>query len=346
MDIVRENVLQRRVSWGSILAGVVTVLAISILLTTLGTSLGLSMLSPKSDDIINGADKTVIIWSVVSIVFSLACGGFVSGRLAGADGTIHGFLSWASSLLVASLLGFALAGGILNMAGSAIGSVASATGSVVSGLGSAAGKTASGALDVGKNIAERLGLDTQLSNQDTDKQVLDALKKSNIKELQPEFLQSQLQAAGKDLAQSVKELVVNPGNSDAIIDSLNQKLKSRVDTVSKNIDPNEVKKALADNTQLTPDEANSAVDNFIQGRKNLVDEFNQRMNELEKNLNDAKAQYADLKQKAKEKADEAARVGAKISLWSFIGLLVGAIVSAFAGLWGVNTHPEIRKIRA
>lgn len=346
MELVSEELLKRRVSWGSVIAGVVTVLAVSLLLTTLGTSIGLAMLSPKSDAIINGADKTVLIWSVISIVLSLACGGFVAGRLAGADGTIHGFLSWATSLLVASVLGAVAAGGILNMTGNAIGSVASATGSVVSGLGTAAGKTAGGAVSLGENIADRLGLDTQLTPQQTDRQILDALRKSNIKELQPEYLQSQLEAAGKDVGTAVKNLVANPANSDAILDNLNQKLKTRAQTVSKGIDPGEVKKALADNTQLTPQEADAAVDNFIKSRDKIVGEFNQRMSQLENALNEAKAQYADLKKQAKEKADKAAKAGAKIALWSFIGLLIGALVSALAGLWGVNTHPAYRKIRA
>ncbi|KTS24889.1 CAP-Gly protein, partial [Pantoea stewartii] len=79
MELVKEAELNRSVSWGSILAGVVTVMAVSLLLTTLGSSLGFSMLSPQSDDVINGADKAVIIWSVISIVLSLACGGFVAG---------------------------------------------------------------------------------------------------------------------------------------------------------------------------------------------------------------------------------------------------------------------------
>jgi len=107
-----------------------------------------------------------------------------------------------------------------------------------------------------------------------------------------------------------------------------------------------VKKALADNTQLTPQEADAAVDNFIKSRDKIVGEFNQRMSQLENALNEAKAQYADLKKQAKEKADEAAKAGAKIAFWSFIGLLIGALVSALAGLWGVNTHPAYRKIRA
>lgn len=346
MELVKETELNRRVSWGSIIAGVVTVMAVSLLLTTLGSSLGFSMLSPQSDDVINGAGKAVLIWSVISVVLSLAAGGFVAGRLAGADGTIHGFLSWATSLLVASVLGFAAAGGILHMAGNAVGAAASVTGSALSGIGSAAGKASGAAGDITQNIADRLGLNTQLTAPQTDRQVLEALQKSNIQELQPEFLQAQLQAAGSDIAASVKDLAVNPGNSDAIIDALSGKLKSRAETVSKGVDRDEVKKALTENTRMSPEEANRAVDNFIQARDKTVKEVSDRMDQLQNNLNEAKAQYAEFKKQAKEKADEAASAAAKIALWSFIALLAGAVVSALAGLWGVNTHPAYRKIRA
>lgn len=346
MELVKEAELNRRVSWGSIIAGVVTVIAVFLLLATFGSSLGLSMLSPQSDDVINGADKAVLIWSVISIVVSLACGGFVAGRLAGADGTIHGFLSWATSLIVASVLGFAAAGGILHMAGSAIGAAASATGTAVSGLGNVAGKASDATADITQNIADRLGLNTQLTAPEVDGEVLEALRKSNIKELHPEFLQSQLEAAGSDIADAIKDLAVNPGNTDAIIDTLSDKMKSRVEAISEGVDRNEVKKALADNTRLSPEEANKAVDNFIQARDKTAQEVSERMAQLQSNLNDAKTQFAELKKQAKVKADEASSAAAKIALWSFFALLVGAIVSTLAGLWGVNTHPAYRKIRA
>lgn len=270
----------------------------------------------------------------------------MAGRLAGADGTIHGFLSWATSLLVASVLGFAAAGGILHMAVSAVGAAASATGSAVSGLGSAAGKAPGATVDIAQNIADRLGLNTQLTPPQGDKTVLEALRNSNIKELQPEFLQSQLQAAGRDIAASVKDLAVTPDNSDAIIDTLSGKLKSRAEAVRKGVDRNEVKKALTENTNLSPEEADRAVDNFIQAYDKTVQEVNDRMTQLQSNLNDAKAQYEDFREQAKEKAYEAASAAAKIALWSFIALLVGAVVSALAGWWGVNTHPAYRKLRA
>lgn len=346
MEFVKENALNKRVSWGSIIAGVVTVIAVSLLLTTLGTSLGLSLLSPQSDDVINGADKAVLIWSVISIVLSLALGGFVAGRLAGADGTIHGFLSWATSLLVASVLGFAAAGGVLHMAGSAVGAVTSAANSAVSGLGTAAGKAAGATADIGQNIADKFGLNTQLSNQQAESPVLYALRNSNIKELQPEFLQSQLEAAGQDVAAAVKDLAVNPGNSNVVLDELSNKLKSRVETVSKSVDRDEVRKALAENTSLSPEEADKAIDNFIQARNKTVAEVSNRINQLQEKLNDAKLQYAEFKKQAKEKADAAARAASKIALWSFIALLAGAVISALAGLWGVNTHPAYKKIQA
>ncbi|PLV63711.1 TIGR04086 family membrane protein [Erwinia sp. B116] len=350
MDIQRDSVVVRRISWGSVIAGVVTAIALSLLFTTLGTSLGLSMLQPKADDVVNGADKAVLAWSVISVVISLACGGFIAGRLAGTDGTVHGFLSWATSLIVASVLGFMAVGGALNMAGSAVGSVASATGSAVSGIGSvaanAAGGTAGGTADMAKNLSDRLGFDTRLTAENADDNITEALRKSGIRELQPDYLQSQLQAAGNDVASAVKDLAVSPDSSDAIFDKLGQKLKARIDTVSQSINRDDVKTALAQNTSMTPEEADKAVDNFIKTRDTTVTQAKQRLDELQGRLNEAKVQYAELKKEAIEKADQAASAGARLALWSFIALLIGAVVSAFAGLWGVNTHPEYRRIRA
>lgn len=94
-----------KISWGSVIGGVITVLAVSLLLSTLGTSLGFSIVDPTSDDPINGAGTTVVIWSAVSIIISLAAGAFIAGRLAANDGLIHGFLVWATSLIVAAVLG-------------------------------------------------------------------------------------------------------------------------------------------------------------------------------------------------------------------------------------------------
>ncbi len=343
MDLQKDFSTTKRVSWGSIIAGVVTVLALSMLLSTLGTSLGFSLLSPQSNDVTNGAGTAVVVWSLIAIVVSLAGGAFITGRLAGVDGAIHGFLLWATSLIIATILGIAAIGGILNTAGKVAGSMASMTGNIASSLGSVAGDAAEGTANASQKIADYLGLDTKLDTMQLDKQVVSALRKSEIKQLQPEYLQSQLQAAAQDTATAAKQLVTHPDNSSAIIASLTEKLKLRGEQVSKAVDKDKIKHALVENSTLSPAQADQAVENVIQARDKAVSEVNQRLAQVESKLDQAKGQYAEFKQQALQKADAATSTGAKVSLWSFVGLLLGAIISTLAGLWGVNTHPGRKK---
>ncbi len=59
----------RRVSWGSIIGGVVTVLAVSFLLSLIGTSIGLFMLDPTDSEPFSGVGTSVGIWTVVSAAY-------------------------------------------------------------------------------------------------------------------------------------------------------------------------------------------------------------------------------------------------------------------------------------
>ena len=83
--------LKGRVSWGSVFGGVMTVLAISVLLSILNSSIGLFMFDPLSGHPASGIGTAVGIGSAVILITGMAAGGFVAGKLAGMDGMIHGF---------------------------------------------------------------------------------------------------------------------------------------------------------------------------------------------------------------------------------------------------------------
>lgn len=74
-----EKVLiQNRISWASIFTGVIVVLAISILFSLLGVALGFALLDPQSTtDITNGSGIAVSVLTIISLLVSLAIGGFV-----------------------------------------------------------------------------------------------------------------------------------------------------------------------------------------------------------------------------------------------------------------------------
>lgn len=99
-----RTMLRNRVSWGAIIAGVVTALVTQLLLNLLGVGLGLSVL-----DVDQAADNpsassfstTAAIWFVVTGILASLLGGIVAGRLSGTSDNNtarwHGLVSWAAT---------------------------------------------------------------------------------------------------------------------------------------------------------------------------------------------------------------------------------------------------------
>lgn len=110
------------VSWGPIVAGAFAASTLTLILMLLGSGLGLTMVSPWSNE---GASVTTFavstaIWLVVIQWLSSAAGGYLTGRLRTKwvgihtdetffRDTAHGFMAWAlATLLVVLVLGSAL----------------------------------------------------------------------------------------------------------------------------------------------------------------------------------------------------------------------------------------------
>ena len=325
-------VIPNRISWVSVFAGVIAVLAISMLLSLLGVALGFALLDPESaTDVGNGSGTAVTIWTIISLLISLGIGGFIAGRLATTDGYIHGFLVWALSLLVGIWFGAMTINNAARITGSAISSVTSAAGSVATGIGKGGVNLAS----LGTQAFEELVPLPEFK--DGDVKLTEALQKTGIEELQPQYLKAQGEWAKDQIKASAKDLVLNPDDSDKIIQQLSNTLKNRAQAVTASIDRDEVSQALAKNTSLTPQEADQAVNNY------LVQQ-NEFFNNLDSNIQKAKVQYVQAKEDAKEKAAVATNAAAKAALWSFIGLFIGLLVTVFAGKFGVDRWSRRRTI--
>ena len=141
------------VAWGAIFAGAVAAAVLSLILVFLGTGLGLSALSPWSQEGASG--KTLGIGTGVWVIFmqlaSSVLGGYIAGRLrtrwlnldtdeVAFRDTAHGFLAWSvatlfTAWLVSSSLTSLVSGGaqagtkVVSEAGGAAASGAAAQGS-------------------------------------------------------------------------------------------------------------------------------------------------------------------------------------------------------------------------
>jgi len=112
------------VDWPAIFAGAVIAAAISFVLFTFGTAVGLSITSPYPDESVSATTFAIVLglWILFVSVLSFLAGGYFAGllmrqRLVGdheremRDG-MHGALSWAVAVLLGALIAGWTAGGI------------------------------------------------------------------------------------------------------------------------------------------------------------------------------------------------------------------------------------------
>ncbi len=340
MEQVNFTRTRKRVSWGSIFAGVVTVLAISILISILVTSIGLFQFNPLSDHPASGIGATVGIGTAISMIISFIIGGFVAGKLAGADGVIHGLVVWAVTSIVAVLMAIFLAVGAVKVTANVLGSVSSVAGSVLSDVGSMAGKGISNLSDQATDLFGDLDFNTNVNGDSVRSDIREALRKSGVKELNPDYINNQLDAVKGDLKKTVKKIARNPENTEKLLDGFTDRLQSRAKQFTKGIDRNDVSRAIANNTNLSKAEADRTVDQYM----NLINKASSRakeiVNHLEQDLQKAKQEWEKVKHKALEDAEKAANAAARSALISFFGMLVAAILCCWAGYYGTRKSQE------
>jgi hypothetical protein len=119
-----EDVLpvRTRISWGAIFAGLFTALAVTVLLTMLGTALGLtwSEHTSRGDYVASGA----AIWAAITGLIALFLGGFVTSLFTAgenrAEAVIYGIVLWGLMFTCVAAISFAGArfavGGVLGTA--------------------------------------------------------------------------------------------------------------------------------------------------------------------------------------------------------------------------------------
>jgi hypothetical protein len=147
------------VNWGPIIAGALAASTLTFILMLLGSGLGLTMVSPWSNESASVRTFAVstAIWLVIVQWLSSGLGGYLTGRLRTKwvgihtdetffRDTAHGFMAWAlATLLVVFVLGSALS--------AAIGTGVQAASTVASGaaMGASAGVTANAGNDGGSD---------------------------------------------------------------------------------------------------------------------------------------------------------------------------------------------------
>ncbi len=317
-------------SWGSIFAGVVTFIALFMTFSLIGSAIGFGMVEPTSNNPLDGVGTGLMIWTVATLILSLFGAGFVSGVAARRVGLVHGFLTWATSMIVTIVMLSYLTIGAFSVVGSLLGNIASAVGSGVENVASGTADVASKAFD---EITGNMG-DIDTDQLQTD--VRDVLKDTDVPELQPNYLQDQVSDATSDITDAGKKIATDPNKADEIIDDLSTKLQDRATKISDSVDEDAISNAVAKNTDLNQQEAQEATQNIVNGLQKASDEAQQQIETAQQNLEQAKQDIDQAVKDARKKADEVSDATAKASIWGFVAMVLGLVLTSIGGMVGAN----------
>lgn len=324
---IREN--GTLLSWRSIFAGVVTFIALSLLFSLVGTTIGFGTLNLTSSDPMAGVTTGLIIWTIIAFILSLGAAGFVAGFTANRAGFIHGFLTWAVGLIAVVILAtsalastFGVIGQAFGIVGDTVGSVASTTGEVVSNLSSEA-------FDA---ISDNLSFDT--SNLDVEAEIQEALENTNIEQLQPDYLKTQVDNTVTDVQEAARRIVINGEDAETVLNEVATNVEERIQAISSEIDEETLKEEIANNTDLTEAEVEQAAENITQAYNEVRSQVEDLLDQAEVQLNELKQTANEVIETSIEVADDATNEVAKYSFLLFLGLVVAAVIASLAGLAG------------
>lgn len=300
------------VSWSAVIAGALTAIAVSFIIISLGSGIGMELVSPYSySSSASASTMTVIgaVWLVFAQAVGFATGGYVAGRIRRSPAALHtdevkfrdganGLVVWAIGVVITF---FVLV--------TVVGKIGSATGSAAASIGSTA-----------------VGIAGTTSQSPSVDYFSDTLLRPN-----PQNAGNGANAGAAGGAAAATPPSGNEGNGNAASQpngqgsqSSGQGARGQQAQVNRilvtalspsglsNDDRTYLAQVVAAQTGVSQDEAQRRVDSVI----------------------------AQMKQEATQAAETARKAAAYVSFWTFMSLLFGAVCATLGGVLGGDLRDE------
>ncbi|MDD9330971.1 MAG: DUF3792 domain-containing protein [Bartonella sp.] len=322
-------------SWSSIFAGLLTLLATSVCFSFLLAALGFSQMNFFSPFSLEKSFLSVGISSILIFCLSFSLGGYIAGRFSHHSGALHGFLTWALFMLLVAIQSTVLLSGAAHLGAKTVSGIATATKQAISDFDLEGGKLVP--LTERKNFEDFFNDKSnalfdfnKLSN---DLQTL--LNKSDIPALNPDNLYNAYRESVKDLRSTITSFKNDPSNYRLLVKQLGERLSDRVKKLNTQIDRRDVIHHLT-NDGLSQAEAEKTAERAIdvyqtanKKTKEAIQSLNKQIEALSHNVTVHKGAKNSF-----EIADKAISTASKIGLWSFFASLLGAVIASISGYYG------------
>lgn len=317
-----------KISWGAIIAGAISFAAVFTVLSLLVGALGLGIFSPNKQNPLSSTGIGVAIATVIILLISFVVSGFIAGAFSKGQSLLHGFMSWALSIILLFSLVTTIIAQALGIAGQAAGAVADTAGNVAGSVASTAGDAAGNALS---SVADSVsGVDTNELEENID----NALSETDVKELQPGYLTNTLNEAKDEITNAGKELLTNPENKDKILTDLSESLEKRATDITDSVDKKVIQEEVYKNSDLTAQESQEAVDNIYNGLEKASKEASDQITKAKEGLDKASIEVDKKVEDVKDGTESATNKASFGAVLVFLFLIVGLGIEVYAARLG------------
>src|SRR5699024_6187172 len=266
-------------------------------------------------DPFSGVGTGLVIWIIVTLILSFGAGGYIAGLTANRAGFIHGFITWAVSLISIVVLMTTAISSVFGALGNVVGATTGAIGTVTQEVGSGVATLTEESFN---KVTENMNLDTA----ELESTTTEVLEDTDIPELQPDYLQDQLSATGEDIKDAGYNIVVSGNDAGNEMDKVISNIEDRVDTINQGLDNDALTTAVENNTDLSEEEAESAVNNISEAYDEAAQQASQTLDEAKVTVQKLQTEAEQAAEEGVEVAEEVSDEAAKYSLYIFAGLLI------------------------
>lgn len=308
-----DSVPRKGISWRAIFAGIVTIIAVMLVLNLIGLAVGLGSIEPTEEsNPLSGLGTGALIWWIVSSLIALFLGGFVAARVgvsfSNKSGIIQGIMTWALYTFISAWLLTSAVGSIISGVGNLVGNVLSTTGQAIGN-------------QVGPIIQEQAE-QLDISLEDAKQEFYALLEDTQKEDLDPDELEARANQVGAQAEDRAETAARRPGRIDAELEGIFNDARNQFEDSFEEIDKEALVNILVERTDMSESEARRTVDNYLAQYENLREQANQALENA--------------KEQANQTAENVAGAVADAALYLSIALILGAIVSAAGGFTGVK----------
>ena len=308
------NAVPRKgVSWRAIFAGLVTILAVMLLLNLIGLAIGFGSIEPTEEsNPLSGLGTGSLIWWIASCLIAIFLGAYVAARVgvsfSNKSGIIQGIMTWALYTFISAWL------------------LTSAVGSIISGVGNVVGNVLS---STGQAIENQLGPVIQNQTQNLDisleqakQQFYSLLEDTNKQQLDPDQIEQNANEVASSAQQRGQSAAQRPGQIDSQVEQVFSNAKNQFEGTFEAVDKEALVNILVERTNMSRSEAESTVENYLSQYENLRQQAEQFAQKAE--------------QQAAQTGEKVASAAADAALYLALALILGAIVAALGGFLGAK----------